>query len=240
MKLEIYKGEPVAGTFLISQGFDRQHKKVTELIEKYDTRFLTFMNNKSLSKGLIKRTVRTEKAGRPIEEYLLNEQQFMFLGTLFRNTDKVLDFKQSLIHEYHRMKKSLSVVASNQANEEWRKVRAEGKVPRRIETDKIKEFIDYAISQGSKSAEKYYMAISKMENKHLFLIEKKYPNLREVLGVAELDTVKQADHIVAKALQDGMMDSLHYKEIYKMASDRVKMFAEIRGQSVIDMLEKQQ
>jgi len=168
---------------------------------------------------------------------LLNEDQFLLLVLLCKNTPECIKLKVAVSKEFKRMKMALIRIASNRTNKEWQRVRDEGVIPRRIETDSIKRFIEYATEQGSQSAEKYYMALSKMENKHLFLVEKKYPNLRNVLGVAELDTVKQADHIVAKALNDGIELKLPYKDIYKLASDRVKMFAEIRGQSVIGMLE---
>lgn len=116
---------------------------------------------------------------------------------------------------------------------EWKQVRAEGKGDRRIETDAIKEFIEYAKSQGSKSAEKYYVNLSRMENKALFLVEQKYPNLRERLGISQLRTIQMADRIVAKALEDGMNQSLHYKEIYKLAKGQVETFAGCIGQSPV-------
>jgi len=70
--------------------------------------------------------------------------------------------------------------------------------------------VEYAKTQGSQSAEKYYLAISKMENKSLFLVEQKYPNLRDILGIAELGLIAVADTIVAKALAEGIEKAMHY------------------------------
>ncbi|GAG40190.1 unnamed protein product, partial [marine sediment metagenome] len=90
-----YNGEARAGTFLIAQGFERDHFKLMRLVEKYEVRFLR-LDNKRLSKSLIMQSVSAKKAGRPVKEYLLNEGQVIFLGTLFRNTnDIVLDFKET-------------------------------------------------------------------------------------------------------------------------------------------------
>jgi len=114
-------------------------------------------------------------------------------------------------------------------NAEWIDARDSGKLVRRLETDTIKEFIKYAEGQGSKNASKYYMAITKMENKALFLVTEKYPNLREILATAQLDTIKMADRVVAKALKDGMEQSLHYKEIYKLAKVNVESLASVVG-----------
>jgi len=231
--VKIKGSEPRVSTFLIYEQLGyKTHKQLKEVIrpniEHFDDLGLRRLETTKPPKG--------SDGGRPIEAYLLNEDHFVLLIMLCKNSPEAVSLKVRLSKEFRRMKMALVKIAANRNNEEWNRVRCEGKIPRRIETDKIKLFIDYAIEQGSKSAEKYYMIISKMENKALFIVEQTYPNLRDVLGVAELDTIKQADHIVAKALQDGMRDGLHYKAIYKMASNRVKMFSEIRGQSAISMM----
>ena len=72
------------------------------------------------------------------------------------------------------------------------------------ETDVIKQFIEYAVKQGSKSYKKNpslaYSNITKMENKSLFILENKVKNLRDILNCKQLDEIKQADEIVEKAL----------------------------------------
>lgn len=118
-------------------------------------------------------------------------------------------------------------------NSEWIESRKEGKKQRRIETDTISLFVDYATAQGSKSANKYFINISRMENNALFFVEQKYPNLRDVLGVFQLNTIQTADRIVAKALKDGMDQRLQYKDIYKLAKKRVLEYAELVGQTEV-------
>jgi len=171
--------------------------------------------------------------GRPVEYAELSEIQATFLITMMKNSDIVLKFKERLVIQFFKLRDSQDRIRSNYRNNEWTEIREQGKIPRRLETDVIKEFIDYATEQGSKSAQMYYMNITKMENKALFIVEQKYKNLRDVLGVVELSTIQNADHIVARALRDGMNDKLAYKDIYKLAKERVEMFAEIRGKSQI-------
>jgi len=176
------------------------------------------------------------RGGRPEESYMLTEDHFILLILLAKNSKESLLLKIRVSKEFRRMKKQLARIASQQENEQWKEIRQSGKIDRRIETDVIKIFIEYAIEQGSKSASLYYMNISKMENKALFIVEQKYKNLRDVLGGTDLLTIQQADRIVGKALQDGMNDKLFYKDIYKLAKERVIMFAEIRGTSVLGYL----
>lgn len=47
--------------------------------------------------------------------------------------------------------------------------------------------------------------------------------------------VGAADIAVAKALQAGMDQELHYKEIYQLAKKRMEDFAEIVGKTIVPM-----
>lgn len=235
--VEIYKGEAVAGTWIISQGFKRRHTGIIALCRKYEKELLELSEKRNDIWNVIPfRKVITEGSDKPILEYLLNESQATFLGMMFRakiNNDPVLRFKVGLAKEFIRMKKELIRVASQPQNAQWLETRNAGKETRRIATDTIEKFIDYATEQGSKNAIKYYANISKMENKALFLLEQKYKNLRDALDIHQLSTVKAADMIVMKALLDGMDQGLHYKEIYKYAKQQIESFAGLIGKTLI-------
>ncbi len=119
------------------------------LIQKHKERFLR-LDNKRLSKSLIIRRVPAKKAGRPVNEYMLNEQQTIFLGTLFRNTDKVLDFKENLAKEFVKQRIWIANSILQRKNPDWQNVRRDGKLVYRQKTDVIQIFIEYATKQGSK------------------------------------------------------------------------------------------
>ena len=164
--------------------------------------------------------------------------QSTFLITLMKNSKIVIGFKKRLAVEFFRMAKELARIAINQTNEQWLEQRSTGKITRKTETDVIQDFISYAKDQGGseRGCDMYYSNISKMENKALFIVERKYPNLRDVLGVTDLSTIQKADIIVSRALRDGMDDKKRYKDIYKMAKERVEMFAELIGKTPIALL----
>ena len=105
--------------------------------------------------------------------------------------------------------------------------REESKYIRRECTDVIKEFIEYAIKQGSKSAAKYYVNLSKMELRSLFLLEQKYPNAREIMNMKQLTLIKMADEAVRVTLEEEMKKETHYKEIYKAAKEKIEALARI-------------
>jgi phage regulator Rha-like protein len=213
----------------LSKGFGVEHRDLKNIINKYKTEFeewgvIAFEMHKPTSK----------KGGRPIDDFLLNEEQATYLCTLLRNHDMARSFKRTLTREFFRQRRFLIKLLSQKQNREWLEKREAGKIERRLETDTIKEFVDYAKSQGSCNAEKYYMIISKMENNSLFALDfigQKFPNLRDILDGFALDSLKMADHIVAKSLKDGMLEKLNYKDIYKKCRDCVEQYAKLMGKT---------
>lgn len=230
--VEIYNDELRCGTFSISQGFDREHHRVIDLIKKHKKRFFRLDNN-SDSTGFIMRRVPVKKAGRPVDEIMLNEQQSIFLGTLFRNTERVLDFKERLAGDFVKQRKIINALMSNRKTPEWIKNRATGKIARKEETDTIKDFVKYAKIQGSKSADRYYVILSKCVNTNMFTFTGKFKNVREVMTATQLMDVKFADKIVSRGLLDGMAQGFHYKKIYEMVKERLITLADMYGQSEV-------
>lgn len=221
----IVKGVPLISTLDMWEPLGVHHKAIMDLVVKYETEFQsirTFDFSKAKSTG-----------GRPTTYCMLDEEQATFLITLMRNSDSVVPFKLRLTREFYRMKQELIRLASQNQNAEWLEQRKAGKETRVLTTDTIKVFTEYATAQGSENAHTYYMSISRMENAALFLLEQEYKNLRDMLNIHQLSTVKSADQIVNKALLDGMDHGLHYKDIYKLAKKRVEGFAEVIGKTLI-------
>jgi phage regulator Rha-like protein len=227
--VKLVEGEPMVSTLDMWQSLEVEHHALVKLIRKYEDRFASMAS----SGFQILNLKQGKSGGRPTPYYLLNEMQTTFLITLMRNSEVVVSFKERLTKEFYRLRKMLSKLATQRDNSEWIQARKLGKVQRKIETDVIKEFVEYATRQGSKKAETYYMNISKMENKALFLVEQKFTNLREVLDFTQLALVSVADTIVLKALRDGMENGLDYHDIYDLARDRVVELGKIHGKSVV-------
>ena len=226
--VKMHNGSPRAGTFLIAEGFKREHGKLVALIEKYRNRFENFS-------PLPAERIRTK--GRPIEQLLLDEDQTMFLGTLLRNTDLVLDFKEMLVHQFKKARLILESLDAIKTDNKYIETREAGKIVRKNTTDAMQDFVEYAKSQGSGSPDRYYGNITKMMNGLLFIVEGKFKNLREVMSVHQLMTVSSAEQIIDRGLRDGMSRKKFYKDIYKDVRDRVMIFAELHGQS--DVIEQQ-
>lgn len=112
-------------------------------------------------------------------------------------------------------------------------VRSQGKVVRKMLTDTIQAFIEYASNQGSTSPERYYINFSKMVNDALLEFEKKPENIRDNLNVVQLHQVSVAEHIITKSLIECTVKGLPYKDIFKIAKEKINVYASTVGRSRI-------
>ena len=96
--------------------------------------------------------------------------------------------------------------------------RAEGKMIRKVETDAIREFIEYAKNNGSKSSDRYYMIITKATNEILGI----EAGQRDNLTASQLDHLAMVERVIANTLNDGIEKEMNYKDIYKLAASKAK------------------
>lgn len=101
--------------------------------------------------------------------------------------------------------------------------RAEGKMIRRVETDAIKEFIEYAKSNGSQSSERYYAIITKATNEILGIEAGK----RDELSAKQIEHLAMVERVIASALTQGVEKEMHYKDIYKLAASKAKQVYQV-------------
>lgn len=118
----------------------------------------------------------------------------------------------------------------NQKNLSWQNNRAVGKLGRKEETATIKDFVEYARAQGSTKAEFYYKHLTNATYKALFIIKDKFPgSFRDMLDAMQLSYLAAAEYVAANAINEGMAQSLYYKDIYLLAKSKLEKFAESVG-----------
>lgn len=229
MRLVIVRdNKPYTSSILLSDGIGVAHQEILRLIRKYkDRKIFQTSNFESL---------KLPTKGRTKTYYLLNESQAMFIITLMKNSEAVLDFKESLVNAFMEYRAIAQEQATIKKNAEYIEERKSGKLVRKECTDTIKEFVEYAIRQGSTNAARYYSNISKMEINCLFLVEQKYPNMREMLSLKQLSLIKCADEAIQQTLIDGMNENLPYKEIYIKAKEKIELLAKIFPPSPLPQL----
>lgn len=122
----------------------------------------------------------------------------------------------------------------------WIEARTEGKNVRKITTDIISSFIEYAKRQGSQSAEMYFMNFSKMVNAELLEIEGKKPaNIRDQLNVMQLHQLSVAEQVISRTIVECMAQGRFYKDVYQDAKKKIQVYAATVGRSRVGASERQ-
>jgi Rha family phage regulatory protein len=163
--------------------------------------------------------------------FRISRDGFSFLAMGFTGKEAG-QWKERFISAFNAMERTLRNHSALHADPDWQKVRGNGKVVRRELTDAVQEFVGYAAAQGSKSAEKYYMSITTMENRALFLVGQALgKKFRDSLTTRQCSYLTAAEAIAQKAIREGMSQEMHYKDIYQLAKRRVGSYSALLGQT---------
>lgn len=206
-------------SLIIAEGTQNQHESIIRLINEHKIRFerwgqIHFTDLKSGNKN-------GDMRGRPTKVALLNEQQATFLITLLRNTDTVLDFKSELVDQFYKMREILL----NRQNEQWREIRAAGKVSNRELCDVIHDvIIPLAREQGSTAPDKvFYMNYQKAINKAAGI----KPNSRDELPITQLYEVEKLQRIAEVAIKGLAARGDGYKQIYSGTNQSMQNYSRL-------------
>jgi Rha family phage regulatory protein len=163
-----------------------------------------------------------DSKGETRKMYEMTRDGFSLLAMGFTGK-KALEWKLKFLAAFNLMEKTLL----NQQNLSWQQDRNQGKIARRGETDVIQRFVEYAINQGSKKAQMYYMNITNMTYRALFLVADASPKpFRDILDSMQLSFLTTAEYLIQAALDEGMKKSMYYKDVYQLCRDRVVGYAQ--------------
>lgn len=185
---------------------DHRHRTIFESITKYSTELselgiLPFETER----------LKTDHLGEREHKFvMLNEDQCYFVLTLMRNNAHVVKSKLQLVKAFRDARSQLAMRDI---------ARVDGKQVRKLETKAISDLVEYAKAKGSKSAEKYYMQITKMTNSMLGISA----GDRDSLDARSLGDIAVMEKIVANAVSDGINAGLEYKDIFQLAKNRCKL-----------------
>lgn len=223
--VRVTNGQPTTTSLLIAEKFGKTHNVVMRAVRNLDC-------SDEFSRCNFALRDYTDERGKTQPLYEITRDGFSFIAMGFTGP-KAAQWKETFIKAFNWQATEIARLRTLQSTPEWAASRIEGKAARREETDTIKTFVDYAKSQGSKSAGKYYMVISKETNRALFFVESAVgAGFRDGLTSAQLASVAMAERIVERALLEAMASKVFYRDAYRIAADRLRQFAGFVGKSV--------
>ena len=210
--VKVFQEDVFTDSLVIAEGTRNEHESVVTMLKKYWNDFEAC--------GHIEFTdLKSGKRGRPTRVYQLNEEQAILLMTYLDNTQVVRDFKKKLVHQFYTMRQILL----QRQTPVWQNTRCLSKQIRKKEEDRIKEFIDYAISQGSTHAERYYTSFSKLADKAAGIKE----GCRDIANLEQLNKLTIIEQIIQVCIQEGLQRKIDYKEIYQNCKERVNQLDQL-------------
>ena len=129
-----------------------------------------------------------------------------------------------LVDEFILMEKLLAKQSKERETVAFQFMRAGGKDARKILTDAISRYINYAKESGSQNAGKYYSIITRLVYKSFLVIEPKANELRDLLTAVQLSELQTLELMSASILTKGIVSSLPYKEIYQNLKNELSVY----------------
>ncbi len=154
----------------------------------------------------------------------MNREFFSLLAMRFKGKE-AFEWQVKFNHAFYEMERHILQTELNKQDVDFLNIRHVGKIERKVETDVIKQFVEYATEQGSKNAKFYYKHITNATYKALGLMFQKKPKLRDSLNIYEISELILAERLARQSLQKYMELERHYKDIYESVKEDLLRFA---------------
>lgn len=207
--LDKHGEEPFTTSDIIAEHSGNKHETVQRLIRKYENDFQDFGKV-----GFEIRPLPDSKTGQSIKVYHLNEEQATLLLTYLKNTPKVRAFKKELVRQFYEMRRLLQ----ERQTAQWQQARAEGKAVRRLETDAVKAFAEYAAANGSNHPEQYYIHFTRLAHKAVGIAD----GQREQLSTAQLLNLQMSEQVIDRAIWSELARDTEYHAAFRNVKEKVQ------------------
>lgn len=220
-----WQGDIFTTSVLVAEKLEVPHLKIVNVIEKILERRKKYppLADSTFSEKWQKfiETTTINKQKREYKSYDMNKKAFMKLIMKIDKYEKAEIIQDMFIDAFENM---VSILQEH-SNSSWIEARETGKVERLAETDKIKQFVDYATEQGNTKAKYYYSLFTNMTYKALELVNCETP-IREILNRVWLAYLAELERQVQYELEKWMNEKLDYKHIYANCKDRIIRYCE--------------
>jgi Rha family phage regulatory protein len=214
---------------LVSSAMEVSSRTVAEVFNKPHARVLHAISQMEIPEEFGRTNFRsssyTNAQNKTQPEVIMSRDGFSLLAMGFTGKD-ALAWKLKFLAAFNQMEQSLLKQAEGI---EWKAARLQIKAVRKSFTNAVQDFVEYATAQGSQSAKMYYANITKMEYAALGMLDKQKTalgNFRDTLDIMDISALNMAEIVAKQALEEGMQEDMHYKEIYLHAKQKVTAYAQ--------------
>jgi Rha family phage regulatory protein len=218
-----HKGDAYSDSQIVADKFGHRHQYVVASIRKLMAEFAESKGAESLPLNFAE--TEREYRGQKFKAFLMDRRAFSLLAMRFSGK-RALEWQIKFNDAFYLMERRLLLEQTNKNNVEWATQREQGKLARKDTTDTIKEFVDYALSQGSSNAHFYYKHVTLACYRCLELIQSEKPKLRDTLSIMELNQLMLAEHVAERSIRKHMASGEHYKAIFSLVKADLERFAE--------------
>lgn len=198
----------------IAEYFGKRHKDVLEKIDQLNYKIKNLAAEKTATKLEFKEQTYIDERGKTNRCYFMNRDAFTLLVMGFSG-EKSLKWKIKYITAFNKMEDILI----ERKTKRWEEQRLEVKITRKLESDQIQIFVNYAKSNGSKNADKYYTHFSNMANKYAQI------NNRDFSDFKKLKNLEIIENVIKKELTELISKEYEYHKIFDMVKKRVALIA---------------
>jgi len=213
--------EPYTTSDIIAEHTGNSYRSIQRTIERQMQRLERFGRVRFLITPL-----QTRSGVQDHKIFHLNEAQATLLITFLKNTDIVADFKVELVRQFFEMRRLLQ----ERQSEQWQQARSDGKAVRRMETDAIKAFVEYAADNGSKHPERYYLLFTSM----VYRLVGTESGKRDLMSADALRDLRMAEHVVKRAIQFELEAETEYHEAFQNVKAKVRQIAALTFAPVLE------
>jgi hypothetical protein len=127
-----------------------------------------------------------------------------------KNNELTVPFKVELVEQFYKMREIIRA----KETQEWKDARKLTKSYNAELNNAVKELVEYAELNGSKSANRYYIHFAKLVNKCLEIEKGNRDNLLPLF----------VTQFLQKTIYKGIESNTYYKDIYKSCKDKIDYF----------------
>ena len=213
-------------TRMVSKKFNIHHSHVKRTVELIRDRLTNVNTNEIQNIANIPNIKLREYLyrGRQFSYYELNKSAFILTAMRF-DTNEAFVWQIKFIEAFDMMERQILLEHDRKQDALWKTQREQGKLVRLTAMDTVKDFVDYATSQGSENAKFYYKHITVACYKCLQLIQHKKPSLRDTLDTLELSQLMLAEIVAERSIRKHMLENEHYKAIFVLVKQDLENFA---------------